>query len=56
MCGIMPYNNGMKIHLSFRLSEDAVRLLRLLAETKGVSQASALEIAIRDMAKKESVK
>lgn len=47
---------AMKIHISFRLTEDAIRLLKLLAEKKGVSQASIIELAIREMAKKEGMK
>ncbi|MHB8848579.1 MAG: ribbon-helix-helix protein, CopG family [Burkholderiales bacterium] len=46
----------MKIHISFRLSEEAIRLIKLLAEKKGVSQASIIELAIREMAKKEGMK
>lgn len=45
----------MKIHVSYRLSEEAVRLLKLLAEDKGISLASTLEIAIREVAKKEQI-
>ena len=46
----------MKIHISFRLSEEAIRLLKLLAEEKGVSQAAIIEIALREMAKREEIK
>lgn len=46
----------MKNATSFRLSDEAIRLLKLLADNKGISQAAALEIAIREMAKKEKVK
>ncbi|MEO1767665.1 ribbon-helix-helix protein, CopG family [Thiobacter aerophilum] len=46
----------MKQPTSFRLSEDALKLLKLLADTKGVSQASIIEMAIREMAKKEGLK
>jgi pentatricopeptide repeat protein len=56
MYGVMLYNTVMKTHVSYRLSEEAIRLLRLLAEAKGISMASALEIAIRDLAKRESLK
>ena len=52
----MPYTDNMKIHVSFRLSDEAIRLLKLLADQKGISQAAVLEIAIREMAKKERVK
>ena len=46
----------MKNATSFRLSEEALRLIKLLAESKGVSQAAIIEMAIREMAKKEKVK
>ena len=46
----------MKNATSFRLSEEAIRLLKLLAELKGISQAAAIEIAVREMAKKEKIK
>lgn len=46
----------MKNATSFRLSEEALHLIKLLAESKGVSQAAVIEMAIRDMAKKEKVK
>lgn len=46
----------MKQPTSFRLSEEVFRLLKLLAEAKGVSQASVIEMAIREMAKKEGLK
>lgn len=52
----MPHNRYMKIHISFRLSEEAIRLLKLMAENKGVSQAVVIELALREMAKKEKVK
>lgn len=42
----------MKQPTSFRLSEEAIRLLKLLADAKGISQASVIEMAIREMAKK----
>ena len=56
LCGVLPYNNNMKIHISFRITEEAIRLLKLLSEKKGVSQASIIEIAIREAAKKEKIK
>ena len=46
----------MKNATSFRLSEEALHLIKLLAESKGVSQAAVIEMAIREMAKKEKVK
>lgn len=45
----------MKIHISFRLSEEAIGLLKALSDTKGVSQAAILELALRDTAKREKV-
>jgi hypothetical protein len=41
---------------SFRLSPEALRLLALLAENDGISQAGALEIAIRTLAKQKGLK
>jgi predicted transcriptional regulator len=41
---------------SIRLTPDAKRLLEILAEKLGVSQSAVLELAIRDKAKRESVK
>ena len=46
----------MKNATSFRLSEEALNLIKLLAESKGVSQAAIIEMAIREMAKKEKIK
>ena len=52
----MRYNKRMKNSTSFRLSEEAIRLIKLLAEEKGVSQAAIIEMALREMAKREGVK
>jgi predicted transcriptional regulator len=41
---------------SIRLSDEAKRLLALLAEAFGISQVAVLEILIREKAKKEGVK
>ncbi len=41
---------------SMRLSDEGRRLQKVLAEKLGVSQRSVLELAIRDLAKKEDVK
>lgn len=46
---------GPKIPNSFRLSEDALRILRALAEYLGVSQAAVIEMALRELARKEKV-
>ena len=43
----------MKVHVSYRLSEEALRLLKALADAKGLSMASVLEVAIRELAKRE---
>lgn len=41
-------------HLAaFRLSPDALRLLKQLAKRLGLSQAGILELAIRNLARKE---
>ncbi len=40
----------MKLPVSFRLSQEAIRLLRLLAEKKGISQASVVEMLLREAA------
>lgn len=48
--------SSMKQPTSFRLSEQALRLLKLLADAKGVSQAAVIEMAIREMAQKDGVK
>ncbi|WP_156782746.1 ribbon-helix-helix protein, CopG family [Acidihalobacter yilgarnensis] len=48
--------SDMKTHVSYRLSEEALRLLKRLAAAKGISMASVLEIAIREAAKKESLR
>jgi predicted DNA-binding protein len=47
---------AMKQPTSFRLSEEALRLLKLLADAKGVSQASIIEMAVREMARKDGLK
>lgn len=46
----------MKIAVSYRLSAEAIRLLKMLSEAKGLSQASALEVVIREAAKREGIK
>jgi hypothetical protein len=44
-----------KIPIGPRLSETAVDLIKALADHKGVSQAAVLEMAVREMAKREGV-
>jgi predicted transcriptional regulator len=42
--------------MSFRLSDEARRLLRALAQSKAVSMTDVVELAIREMAKREGIK
>jgi len=44
----------MKKAISFRLSEEAIRLLKELAAQNGLSHASQLELLIRQSAKRQS--
>ncbi len=46
----------MKINASFRISPDALRLMKAMAETKGISQTAVVEIALRDLAKREKIR
>ncbi len=41
---------------SIRLSDDAKRLIALLAQQLGVSQTAVIELAIRALAKREKLK
>jgi predicted transcriptional regulator len=41
---------------SIRLSEEARRLRALLAKKLGVSQSAVLELAIRELARREGIK
>jgi hypothetical protein len=41
-----------KVPRNFRLTEEALRLLSLLAHERGVHRTSVVEMAIRDYAKK----
>jgi len=41
---------------SLRLSSEAKRLLRALAEKSGISMTAKLEVMIRDQAKRERIK
>jgi predicted DNA-binding protein len=40
---------------SFRLSEEALRLLALLSDNLGVSQGAVVELTIREAAKKKGI-
>jgi hypothetical protein len=44
-----------KYATSYRLSTEARRLLVVLAQQWGISQTSVIEIALRDIAKRERV-
>ena len=46
----------MKKSTSFRLSEKALALLQMLVDALGVSQASIVEMGIREIAKKHGIK
>jgi hypothetical protein len=44
------------VKTSFRLTSEARRLLEAIAETKGLSLTSALELMIRETAKREGIR
>lgn len=44
-------NQSKKVSMGFRLSPEAVSLIRKLAEDNGVSQVAVVEMAIRKFAK-----
>lgn len=52
----MPKVKTKTAAVSFRLTEDAARLLAASARERGVSQVAVLEEAIRDYAKAHKVK
>ena len=45
-----------KFKTSFAMSQEAERLLRLLAEKLAISRSAVLEIAIREKAKAEGIR
>lgn len=45
-----------KLKTSFAMSQEAERLLRLLAEKLSISRSAVLEIAIRWLARQEKIK
>jgi len=45
-----------KIQTSIRLTNDAVRLRELLSQKLGVSLTDIIELAIRELAKREDIK
>ena len=54
--GRPPKNGPLKRATSFRLSVEARQLIDALAIDTGLSQASVVEVALRDMAKRRDVK
>ena len=55
VCIYTVYMNNKQL-TSLRLTPEAKKLLKLLAQKKGVSQAAIVEMLVRDLAKKENVK
>jgi hypothetical protein len=55
-CAIFGGMPTEKQSTSFRLSDDARRLLAALADALGLSQAAVIEMAVRQLAKREGVK
>jgi hypothetical protein len=53
--GRPPKNGPLKSATSFRLSEAGRRLVVALSEESGLSQASVVELALRDLAKRRGV-
>ena len=49
------YTPGMKQRSSFRLSPEAMQLLAALARANGISMTAVLELAIREMAKRQRI-
>ncbi len=49
------YIYGMKQKISDTLSEECRRLLRLLSERFGVSQAAVIELLVREKAREEGI-
>ena len=49
------YHVGMKQRTGFRLSHDAMALLEALAQANGISKTAVLELAIREIAKKQGI-
>lgn len=46
----------MKIPRHYNLTEVAIKLLGLLAKTKGISQTAVLETLVREEAKREGIR
>lgn len=45
----------MKNPVSYRLSAECVALIKSLSEAKGISQASIIEMLVREAAKREKI-
>ena len=48
-------NRSVKKPVGMRLSEDAVSLLKTMADKTGISQTGIVELAIREKAKREGL-
>lgn len=48
-------NRSVKKPVGMRLSEDAVSLLKTMADQTGISQTGIVELAIREKAKREGL-
>jgi hypothetical protein len=46
---------GAKLTTSFRLSDEALRLLARMSERSGITKTAVFELAIREKAKREGV-
>jgi predicted transcriptional regulator len=46
-------NRSTKKSIGVRLTDEAVQLLRTMAQDKGLSQTSVMELAIREKAERE---
>ena len=51
----MWYHFYMKQHKGYRLSEEALRLLDVMAAANGISRTAVLEMAVRTEAKKQGI-
>jgi hypothetical protein len=54
-CVMRYYSNVGKNPVSFRLSDEAVRMLAMLSDKLGLSQASVIEFVLRWFVKKEKM-
>jgi|GEM_PF-7055896 len=49
-------NRSLKKAVGFRLTQDAVKLLKAMSDRTGLSQAGVMELAIREKAQRDGVK